>query len=202
MSLKILIVEDEAIIAEDIATTLKSNDYEVLGKAFSVQQALDMIYTRHPDLILLDISLKSDMDGIDIATIIRDKYKLPFIFITAFSDSITLERAKYTMPYGYIVKPFKDKDLLAAIEMAHYRYTAENVDKLPLVNTINKIYSTNISKTEYSIINLIWEGKTNAQIAESVFVSINTIKTHISSIFQKLNVHSKIQLVNLLRQMK
>ena len=202
MSLKILIVEDEAIIAEDIAATLKSNDYEVLGKAFTVHQALDMIYTRHPDLILLDISLKGDMDGIDIATIIRDKYKLPFIFITAFSDTITLERAKYTMPYGYIVKPFKDKDLLAAIEMAHYRYTAENVDKLPSLDTINKIYSTNISKTEYSIINLIWEGKTNAQIAESVFVSINTIKTHISNIFLKLKVHSKIQLVNLLRQMK
>ena len=202
MSLKILIVEDEAIIAEDIAATLKSNDYEISGKAFTVHQALDMIYTRHPDLILLDISLKGEMDGIDIATIIRDKYKLPFIFITAFSDTITLERAKYTMPYGYIVKPFKDKDLLAAIEMAHYRYTAENVDKLPSVDTINKIYSTNISKTEYSIINLIWEGKTNAQIAESVFVSINTIKTHISNIFLKLKVHSKIQLVNLLRQMK
>ena len=199
MSLRILIVEDEPIISDDIESTLLSNDYDVAGKAYSSTQALDMLLTRYPDLVLLDIAIKGDKDGINIATIIREKYHIPFIFLTSYSDKETLDRAKPTMPYGYIVKPFKDRDLLTAIEMGMYRFSSEN-NTVPIIKeNIEQKNNVQLTKMEYSILILIWEGKSNKAISEALFISVNTVKTHVKNTFEKFGVRSRNELMVLLR---
>jgi PAS domain S-box-containing protein len=132
MSIKIMIVEDEIIVAKDIQRILKKLGYEPFDPIPNGKKALDSIEKLRPDLILLDINLKnSDLDGIQVAEQIHQNYKLPFIFLTAFSDKNTLERAKLTEPYGYIIKPFEESDIRTAIEIAHYKYIKdlEMVDK-------------------------------------------------------------------------
>lgn len=199
MSLRILIVEDEPIISDDIESTLLSNDYDVAGKAYSSTQALDMLLTRYPDLVLLDIAMKGDKDGINIATIIREKYHIPFIFLTSYSDKVTLDRAKPTMPYGYIVKPFKDRDLITAIEMGMYRFSSEN-NTVPIIKeNIEQKNNVLLTKMEYSILILIWEGKSNKAISEALFISVNTVKTHVKNTFEKFGVRSRNELMVLLR---
>jgi DNA-binding NarL/FixJ family response regulator len=199
MSLRILIVEDEPIISDDIESTLISNHYDIAGKAYSSTQAVDMLINRYPDLVLLDISIKGDKDGIDIATIIREKYHIPFIYLTSFSDKLTLDRAKLTMPYGYIVKPFKDRDLLTAIELGMYRFSTENNISPLIKENVELKFNLLLTKMEYSILLLIWEGKSNKAMGETLFISINTVKTHIKNLYEKFEVGSRNELLVLLR---
>lgn len=125
-TLKIMIVEDEIIVAKDIQRILKKLGYEAFDPFANGKKALDSIEKLTPDLILLDINLKSsEMDGIHVAEQIHQHYQIPFIFLTAFSDKATLERAKLTEPYGYIIKPFEEDDIRTAIEIAYYKYTKD-----------------------------------------------------------------------------
>jgi DNA-binding NarL/FixJ family response regulator len=201
MKAKILIVEDEPIIAADIEMTLEANNYSIVGKAYSGLQALDMLSVRNPDLAILDISLKGDMSGIELAEIIKDKYNIPFLYLTSFSDNITLEMAKPTLPYGYIVKPFKDNDLLSSIEMALYRHSTENKVNEISMETIQKSTDITLTKMEYQVLILIWEGHSNKSIADGLFISVNTVKTHVRNIFEKFNVRSRNELIVRLRNL-
>jgi PAS domain S-box-containing protein len=125
-TLKIMIVEDEIIVAKDIQRILKKLGYEAFDPYSNGKKALDAIEKLNPDLVLLDINLKSsEMDGVHVAEQIHQHYQIPFIFLTAFSDKNTLERAKLTEPYGYIIKPFEEDDIRTAIEIAYYKYTKD-----------------------------------------------------------------------------
>lgn len=117
------IVEDELIIAETLRESLMDLGYEVTESAISYSEALDMIDNEKPDLVLLDIMLSGHRDGIELAEEIRNKYKLPFIFLTSNSDLATVERAKSVHPNGYLVKPFNREDLYTAIEIAISNYS-------------------------------------------------------------------------------
>ncbi|MFM2136769.1 MAG: hypothetical protein RL021_2169, partial [Bacteroidota bacterium] len=124
--LKIMIVEDEIIVAKDIQRILKKLGYEAFDPYANGKKALDAIEKLQPDLILLDINLKSsDIDGVQVGEQIHQHYHVPFIYLTAFSDKNTLERAKLTEPYGYILKPFDEDDIRTAIEIAYYKYTKD-----------------------------------------------------------------------------
>jgi len=125
---KILIVEDESIVAFAIEETLKSADYEVMNSIESGENAIKYLENEQADAVLMDIRLSGNLDGITTAQLIRDRFKIPVIFLTAYSDSKTLGRAKVTEPYGYIVKPFKDQDLLCNLEMALYKHEKEKSD--------------------------------------------------------------------------
>ena len=116
--LKLLIIEDELIIAEDLRMTLVSLGYEVVGVATSYDEAVGLLGSTSPDLVLSDIALGGEKDGIDLATMIRDKYQLPLVFLTSHSDKQTLTRAKTVKPNGYLVKPFEAEDLYTSIEVA------------------------------------------------------------------------------------
>jgi PAS domain S-box-containing protein len=125
-TLKIMIVEDEIIVAKDIQRILRKLGYDAFDPFSNGKKALDAIEKLTPDLILLDINLKSsEMDGIHVAEQIHQHYQIPFIFLTAFSDRNTLDRAKQTEPYGYIIKPFEEDDIRTAIEIAYYKYTKD-----------------------------------------------------------------------------
>ncbi|MGL5509111.1 MAG: response regulator, partial [Microcoleaceae cyanobacterium] len=128
---KILIVEDESIIAEDLADSLSSKNYEVVGIAASGLNAIALAKEKTPHLILMDVMLQGDMDGINTAEIIKETLKIPVIYLTAYADHQTLERVKATNPLGYVVKPFNEKNLHLTIEVALQKHLYDDATTLP-----------------------------------------------------------------------
>lgn len=124
---KILVVEDERIVAEDIKIRLKSLGYNVLGIAFSGEEAIKKTEEMQPELVLMDIVLGGKMDGIEAASLMKSRFGIPVVYLTAYADDKTLERAKMTEPFGYLLKPFEDRDLKTTIEMALYKYRMERL---------------------------------------------------------------------------
>jgi len=114
----IMLVEDEIIVAADVKNRLESMGYEVLGIFDTGEEAIQRAGELRPKLILMDIVLKGEMDGIDAAQKIRELYDIPIIYLTAYSDEKTLQRAKVTEPFGYVLKPFEDREIQSAMEMA------------------------------------------------------------------------------------
>jgi len=119
--IRILIVEDESLVARDIENMAVSQGYEVCGLASSGDQAIDMAAEFQPDLILMDITIKGSLDGTCVAEKIWDSYRIPIVYVTASADEHTLKRAKITEAFGYILKPFDERELKIAIEMAYYK---------------------------------------------------------------------------------
>lgn len=122
---RIMIVEDEAIVAMEIENRLRDLGYGVCAMAVSGEAALQKASETHPDLILMDIRLKGAMDGVEAASQIRTYLDIPIIYLTAHSDEHTLQRVKVSEPFGYILKPFEERELHTTIEMALYRYRLE-----------------------------------------------------------------------------
>ncbi|MCB9092160.1 MAG: response regulator [Halobacteriovoraceae bacterium] len=122
---KILIVEDEAIVAVDIEQGLRSLDYHICGIAASGKEAIALAEKEQPDLVLMDIRLQGNMTGIEAAKIIKERFKIPAIFLTAHSDDATLQSARLVEPFGYLLKPFGIRELKVAIEMALYKAEVE-----------------------------------------------------------------------------
>ncbi|BDI15632.1 histidine kinase [Nostoc cf. commune SO-36] len=123
---RILVVEDEVIVARTIASQLSQLGYIVTGTASSGKAAIAKALETQPELILMDIILKGEMDGITTASKIREQLDVPVIYLTAYGDEHTLERAKITQPFGYVVKPFTTKDLKIAIEIAILKHQLES----------------------------------------------------------------------------
>ncbi|HMK47389.1 MAG TPA: PAS domain S-box protein [Methanocella sp.] len=122
---RLLVVEDESIVAKDIQHRLRSLGYDVPIVVAYGEKAIEKAGELQPDLVLMDIFLKGEMDGIMAAEEIHRLYDIPVIFLTAFADPNTLQRAKVTEPFGYILKPFEERELLTAIEMALYKHKME-----------------------------------------------------------------------------
>lgn len=133
---QILIVEDEVVVALDIQERLTNMGYEVADCVRSGEQALAAAERLRPSLVLMDIRLHGEMDGITAAGRIWDRFHLPIVFLTANSEDATLERAKRTEPYGYILKPFDDRELKSTIEMALYKHRTEAE-----IRRLNRLYA-------------------------------------------------------------
>jgi len=123
--IQILVVEDEIIVAEDIRRSLKNLGYNVPSVVSSGEAAIKKAQENNPDLVLMDIMLHGEMDGIAAAGIIRSKFDIPIVYLTAYSDNKILERAKITEPFGYIIKPFNERELAINIEIAIYKHRME-----------------------------------------------------------------------------
>ncbi|MFN8672607.1 MAG: response regulator [Candidatus Sericytochromatia bacterium] len=126
---KVLIVEDQNIVALDLENSLRSLKYNVTGIAFSGAGAIKKTQETLPDIILMDITLKGDMDGINAAQEIKKRFDIPIIYLTAYTDSATIERAKKTEPLGYLIKPFEEKELNRVIELALYKHKIDKKTK-------------------------------------------------------------------------
>lgn len=122
---KVFVVEDESIVSKDIQNSLVKIGYEVVGSSATGEKAIEDIQNSSPDIILMDIMLKGEINGIETAEIVRNNFSIPIIFLTAYADEDTLHKAKITEPHGYILKPFKEIDLQTSIEMAIYKHQKE-----------------------------------------------------------------------------
>jgi len=121
-TVNILIVEDQIIVARDEKHILEALGYNVVGATVTGEDAITQAEALQPDVVLMDIMLKGEMDGIEAARHIRERFDIPVIFVTAYADPATLQRAKLTEPFGYILKPFEERDLRTNIEMALYKH--------------------------------------------------------------------------------
>ena len=123
--IRVLVVEDESLVARDIQNMLRSLNYEVLGVVTSGAMALQRASTAAPDLVLMDIVLKGEIDGITAAEKLWEEFSIPVIYLTAYADETTFQRAKLTKPFGYLHKPFEERELQTTIEMALYKSKME-----------------------------------------------------------------------------
>ncbi len=121
----VLVVEDEKIVSTDIQLSLKKLGYNVVGAADTGEKAIEQALDKKPDIVLMDIMLKGDMNGIEAATEIRKQMNIPVVYLTAYTDGATIQKAKETEPHGYIIKPFKEVDIHTTIEMAIYKHSKE-----------------------------------------------------------------------------
>ncbi len=126
MSKEIIIVEDEPIIADDLAMTLEKLDYTVVDIFDNADDTLEALQTKSTDLLLLDINIEGDKDGVELGKIINKIHQIPFVFLTSYYDSATVERASMANPYGYIVKPFDKANLNVIIELAFRKSKPSN----------------------------------------------------------------------------
>ena len=127
---RIFIVEDEVIVADDIAETLKGLGYDVAGTAKYGETAIRDVAELKPDLVLMDIHLAGKMDGVQAAGEIHKTSDVPVIYLTAYADRALLDRAKLTEPYGYLVKPYEERQLQSIIEMARYKHALDKKLKI------------------------------------------------------------------------
>lgn len=135
----ILIIEDEMIIGANISMQLSTLGYKVLGIIPRAEEVLPSIRQKLPDIVLMDINLKGDLDGVDMAHLIQKEFKIPIIFLTANSDSTNFNRAKAVNPYAFITKPFKKLDLQRAIELTINRIHEEKLFLKESLNTENTL---------------------------------------------------------------
>lgn len=158
--INVLVVEDESIVSKDIQHSLKKLGYNVVGVSSTGEKAIMLAQSVHPDVVLMDIMLKGDMNGIEAATQIRETCAIPVIFLTAYADESTLAKAKITEPYGYILKPFKEIDLHTNIEMAIYKHEKE----IEIIKERDLLYSLVDNK----------DGDKDLKQTDSVFVKSNS----------------------------
>ncbi|MBT30240.1 MAG: DNA-binding response regulator [Thalassobius sp.] len=145
MSEKILIVEDEFIVANDLRLILQRAGYNVIGIANSVSEALEIIDANKPQLVLLDIYLKGDLTGIDLAKKLAEEH-IAYVYLSANSNQKVLEEAKATQPYGFLVKPFREKDILVTLDIARYRHNNSLESKLRKEVLLQNLLTSIIAK--------------------------------------------------------
>lgn len=189
-SLKIVIVEDESIVAMDLQTRLENYGYTIVGHAVSGKSALSLVENNHPDVILMDIQLKGELDGIQTAELIKRQMDVPILFLTAYADKSTLERAKVTEAFGYILKPYHERELYTSIEMAVYKHTMEKKLKEHehwLNATMNSIQDGVIASDSEGSIRLV-----NGPVRQITGISEEElIGTHVRVILDKIITRGK-----------
>ncbi len=126
---RILIVEDEALVARDLVNMIKSLRYEVTDLVQNAKAVSQSVEKNRPDLVIMDIVLKGRVDGIEEAAILWEKYSIPVVYITSFADDLTFERARLTEPFGYLIKPYEERELELTIEITLYKARVQRLLK-------------------------------------------------------------------------
>ncbi|TGK02587.1 response regulator [Leptospira langatensis] len=178
---KILVVEDEIIVAVNLGQKLKKLGYDLVGITSSGEEAIQKAEENHPDLVLMDINIEGNLDGIQTAELLRNRFQTPVIYLTAYADENTLNRAKRTQPLGYIVKPFESDQLRSSIEVALYKNELEHRNRKneeSLKSTLNQLESGIITTDENGLIlfcNPMAEKITGVSYAECIGQSLSKI---------------------------
>jgi len=192
--LKILLIEDEFIIAKDIKILLGKNSYALVDNARNFKTALELFAKNTYDLIISDIQLNDIKDGIEIITEFSKIKKVPVVYLTAFSDADIVSRAEKTMPYAYLLKPYNDNQLKATINLAllNFKKTHKNIPE-SRENTSKLKLLTNREK---EILVTLSTGKISKEIAGILNISTYTVEQHKKNIRKKLDLTTVGELVN------
>ena len=203
MSSRILVIEDDPLVSMSIKTALKKLGFEDIVIASTYLEAMDKLTDKAIELALVDINLNGKFDGLKLAEQIHNRGEFPFIFLTAYADKKILEEAKKLEPAGYIVKPFDEHDLLAGIEIALYNFSKRSGSQNSELNweKVNKALIDPLSEREMQVVDLIFKGGSNQDIANKLFLSLPTIKSHLARTYSKLGVNSRTLAMARLREL-
>lgn len=177
-ALNILVVEDEFLVAADIEESLLSLGYKVQNTVATGQGAINEVEKNLPDVILMDIILKGEMNGIEAATTIQRKHNVPIIYLTANADIGTVEKAKISLPYGYIIKPFTDKELQTNIEIARFKFENDVKSKIES-DQFNRFFHLDDSKDREQLIVEAQDGLEKVKLPDIYFIEYDGEKCHI-----------------------
>jgi len=178
---RIVIVEDDEITSLNLNMSLQKQGYSVVGVCDNAQEARHKISASNPDIVIVDISLEKSNDGIELAKIIKEKYNLPFIYLTSYSDDDIITQAKQTEPYGYILKPFEPNSLHATIQMALFKFSQENKHKDD--SNSQKVDNLNLEKLLYAKRD---SGRPIVSFAQDYHLDIDLCETYYKGIKIKL----------------
>jgi PAS domain S-box-containing protein len=196
---RILVVEDESLLAEDIRERLKQLGYEAAPAAHSGEEALSSVAAAQPDLVLMDIRLKGKMDGIETARILRDRFNLPVVYLTGEADPETLDRAKATEPLGYLLKPIEEKRLFSAVEIALYKHKMDQ-----RLRRIERWFATTLKSIGDAVIVTDTEGRVTFMnpIAERLtgWKSGEAAGKSLTQVYQTINAETREPLDSLVPQ--
>jgi DNA-binding NarL/FixJ family response regulator len=189
---KILVVEDELITAENIASFLEEEDFMVMETAMNAQEALSTCSLAKvpPAVVICDINLRRGMSGIELSQMLIKQYACEVVFLSAYSDIHTLKAAFDTNPAMYVSKPYHNKQLLIAVHMAFHRYLQKQKEQPKI--------SINISVREKEIVDLVAEGNSSKIIADKLSISVETVKSHRRNILKRHGLNNFSQLIYLL----
>ena len=188
----VLIVEDEAIIAETLKTMLETIGHRCIGIKSSIDEARLAIDTHKFDLAILDINIAGDHEGIELGKRCNELNK-PFMFLTSYSDTETILMAKDSKPGAYIIKPFTQQEIFANIEITMLNQSNGNF----IISDMDSITDhLSLSEREEEVLKCLCEKMSNVEISERLYVSTNTVKFHLKNLYVKLNIGGRSDLEN------
>jgi DNA-binding NarL/FixJ family response regulator len=196
VTIQILIVEDDPLIAMDLKDIVQQAGYTDVRTAATMDEARTELDYLEEGFVFLDINLDQRQGGTVLAAEIRQKYSFPFAFVTANTDDETLQKVQQTKPVGFIVKPFDEKEILAVLKMGIFTIQNQQRSKPQTVTTelIQRVFPS-LSQSESKVLQGLYEARTNQEIADYQHLSVNTIKTHLKSLYLKLDVASRMEAV-------
>lgn len=193
----ILIVEDNPIISLDLSLYLKKLFYVNIYRCRNENEAYEVLDSLKQAIVFLDINLDTKHGGIAIAKTLEHKPTFPYAYITGNTDALTLQKIKGTHPIGFIVKPFQEEEVKALLVLAEHKIK-HPVEKADVSQATLTRFFPDLTATEQNIFLKLYDGASNQEIADALFVSVNTVKTHLKTIFSKLGVSSRLKAVQLL----
>jgi DNA-binding NarL/FixJ family response regulator len=201
---RVLIVEDDRLVALDLETMLREFGFTPCCTAHSAEEALRMASHHVPDLVLMDIRLEGDSDGVAAAWRLREQLGIRVVYLTANSDPATVERAKHTEPYGYLLKPIRPLDLRCCLELAlHQARSARDAARLrdgAPPPSGDRTQLGKLSAREIEVLALVARGHTSKDIAHALGIGKPTVDTYRSRLTEKLGARSRTELVSIARR--
>jgi DNA-binding NarL/FixJ family response regulator len=200
---KVIIVEDDPLIAEDLKGFLTDSGFLVVGVAHSMEESVSAIRLLKPEAAVLDINLGKSSSGVDLARWINLFHPIPFIYLTSYSDDGTVQEARDTHPGGYVLKPFTGPEIKVSLEIAISNFYGKDGRRARPKGTdeINNYLKNPLTERELAIVAPLEEGLSNQEIAGKLFISENTVKTHLQHIFEKLDVRNRTEAIWKIRQL-
>jgi DNA-binding NarL/FixJ family response regulator len=195
---RVLIVEDDRLVAFDLETMLAEFGFEPCPTAHSAEEALEHAHAYLPELVLMDIRLEGETDGVQAAQRLRTELGLRVVYMTANSDLATVERAKQTQPYGYLLKPVRPLDLRCCLELALHQARLEQAREAPSAGgAASSPLLRTLSAREIEVLTMIARGHTSKDIARALSIAKPTVDTYRARLTEKLGAKSRAELVSI-----
>lgn len=192
--LSILLIEDEAIIAKDIKVTLETNEYADVDVALNVDSAREKFTSNPYELIISDINLNASIDGIELVKELCEVRKVPVVYLSAYADEKTIEKAETSSPYAYLLKPFNSNQLKLTINLAILNSSKEHEEIQLNKNNVDLLKS--LTKREQEILFVLASGKPSKEAGDMLHIATSTVEKHKQNIKEKLNLKTIGELVN------